>query len=321
MKLTTGQREEREGLLFKTMVYYLDVNLQFTDTEKALIAKNGWENEPLCTAPVDDGFRTNWRVAYFYKPTSFRFRTVVMRQAFEEQLVRSAAALETMLQARSGSSAPPPLPSTKRGAPEAASDRAWEMHKLGNTTGAIKMLRDALTQWGDNAEVHFTLARILAREDVVKWKLGAADQSPEQAKEIVRQWRSGSYPPLVHATVAYRLAPGDEIFRKTVGNIWGCIGCALEKTGELDDAYEAWVHCQDAESDRSDGNATESEWRSAGVLTNMMSAVEAPSTLPDAARKARAQLYRERALRAHERNRPYASLCEGLADALDPSQG
>ena len=42
MKLILNRREAKEGLIFKSTVYYLDITLETTPDEMALIKKHQW---------------------------------------------------------------------------------------------------------------------------------------------------------------------------------------------------------------------------------------------------------------------------------------
>lgn len=55
MKLTLNRREEKEtGLFKKPTVYYLDVSLEATPEEMALIRKHNWLDRVLCEVGVQE---------------------------------------------------------------------------------------------------------------------------------------------------------------------------------------------------------------------------------------------------------------------------
>jgi len=88
MKLTLDRREEREGLILKSTVYYLDVNLEATPEEMALIRKHKWDARPLFKGTFKTGAVLEFTVGGVVgKPGKFGFKTVEHLAYVESQLV------------------------------------------------------------------------------------------------------------------------------------------------------------------------------------------------------------------------------------------
>lgn len=106
MKLALKRREAREGIFIKSTVYCLDVNIEATPEEMALLRK-GWDR-PLCGGLFrgDSGMR--WNASEVVgKPTSWGFDKVTDRAHIEDQLVKNTKSLEKQLAEVAASAAGP----------------------------------------------------------------------------------------------------------------------------------------------------------------------------------------------------------------------
>lgn len=210
---------------------------------------------------------------------------------------------------------PPPLPAKRHISPEALCDEAWEIYTAGDASTAKQMLSDGLTTLGEDSDIRFTLAKILAREYKADFALGANAQTPEQASEIVSQWRSGQYLLLHHAERAHQLTPDDSTYRFVYSQNWAALGNALEKAGHFDDAFEAYATSQDIESPTSENQAAIDKH----VLVLMHKLLMQAKAANGPVDTERAALYRTRAEHARIQDKVYAFQCDQLADILDPN--
>lgn len=103
MKLTLNRREEKEGLIFKKSVYYLDVNLEATPEEMQLIKKHKWDKLPMCKGKFKTGAVIELTVGSFVgKSTQWGFSGVEYLAHVESELIESAKRLRASLEAASG---------------------------------------------------------------------------------------------------------------------------------------------------------------------------------------------------------------------------
>ncbi len=106
MKLTLDRREvEKKGLFKKSTLYFLDVDMQFSDEELALIKKHKWGDLPMCTAVFEHTQNMAWTmvVDVFTKgPKEFGFKKVEELASAESQLIESARALKSNLEGAAG---------------------------------------------------------------------------------------------------------------------------------------------------------------------------------------------------------------------------
>jgi hypothetical protein len=103
MKLTLNRREEKEGLIIKSSVYYLDVNLEMTPEEMALIKKHKWDNMPMCEGMFKTGAVIELSVRSFVgKPSQWGFKTVENLAHVESQIIENAKKLKGNLEAAAG---------------------------------------------------------------------------------------------------------------------------------------------------------------------------------------------------------------------------
>ena len=213
-------------------------------------------------------------------------------------------------------SSPPHRPITQPLSAEALCDQAWDLHTKGQNAAAQQMLVDGLQTIGEDSDIHFTLAKILAREDKARFALGANSQTVEQANEIVRRWRAAEYRTLFHAKRAYELTPNDPNYRFTYSQNWAAIGHALETIGEFDDAFEAFVTSQEIELPTHESQA-ELDKHVLFLMHTLLKQTDANGGSVD---PARATLYRARAEHARKTEKVYAFQCEQLAAKLDPTR-
>lgn len=103
MKLTLNRREETKGLVFKKPVYYLDVNLEFTDEEKQLIKKHKWERELMVGADSEvEEIKKTWPSTSALTKGglfSFKFEFVENLVYLENRLIENAKKLKGNLEA------------------------------------------------------------------------------------------------------------------------------------------------------------------------------------------------------------------------------
>jgi hypothetical protein len=103
MKLTLNRREQQEGLFRKSTVYYLDITLEVTPEERALINKHGWEDQFMAEGMFKTGIVLELNLGSFLgKPSSWGFKTTENLAYFESQLVDSARSLKEQLGAAEG---------------------------------------------------------------------------------------------------------------------------------------------------------------------------------------------------------------------------
>lgn len=98
MKLTLNRREETKGMVFKKPVYYVDVNLEFTDEEKQLIKKHKWQSnlEVGADSKVVEIKKIWPSTSALTKggAFSFKFEFVENLVYFENQLIEKAKVLK-----------------------------------------------------------------------------------------------------------------------------------------------------------------------------------------------------------------------------------
>jgi hypothetical protein len=103
MKLTLNRREEQEGIFKKSPVYYLDLNLEVTPEEMALIKKHKWDQMLLFEGRFKSGAIQEWPVGHIVgKPNSFPFAAVGDLAHVESQLIANAKKLKQQLEAAEG---------------------------------------------------------------------------------------------------------------------------------------------------------------------------------------------------------------------------
>ncbi len=98
MKLTLNRTEEQAGLFKKSTVYYLDVTLEATPEEMALIKKHKWDEMPLCEGMFQSGSVIEWTVGNVVgKPAHWGFKAVEQLAHVESQVVENAKKLKQQL--------------------------------------------------------------------------------------------------------------------------------------------------------------------------------------------------------------------------------
>jgi hypothetical protein len=104
MKLTLNRTEEQKsGLFSKSTLYNLDVFLEATPEEMALIKKHQWYNMPFC-----EGMFLASRVIEFTigdavgKPQRYSFKSVGELAHVEGQIIENAKRLKQQLEAAVG---------------------------------------------------------------------------------------------------------------------------------------------------------------------------------------------------------------------------
>lgn len=103
MKLMLNRREEKEGLIMKSSVYYLDVTIETTPEEMALIKKHKWDNTPMCEGMFKTGAVLTLSAGSFVgKSTEWGFKTVEHLAHVEDQIIENAKKLKANLQAAVG---------------------------------------------------------------------------------------------------------------------------------------------------------------------------------------------------------------------------
>jgi hypothetical protein len=103
MKLTLNRREEKEGLIMKSPVYYLDVNLEATPDEMALIKKHKWDERPICKGVFKTGAVIEFSMGHVVgKPRQWGFKKIEHLAHVEREVIESARKLKANLEAASG---------------------------------------------------------------------------------------------------------------------------------------------------------------------------------------------------------------------------
>lgn len=103
MKLTLNRREEKEGLILKSTVYYLDVNLEATPEEMALIRKHKWDEAPLCKGLFKTGAVIEFSVGNVLgKPKQWGFKKVEHLAHVEQEVIEGAKRLKANVEAAAG---------------------------------------------------------------------------------------------------------------------------------------------------------------------------------------------------------------------------
>lgn len=104
MKLTINRREAQKKSLFKTStVYYLDVNLEVTPEEMALIKKHKWGDNLVWKGVIRDSIEQDWPLRHVLgQPNSWPFDTVEHLAYVESQVIENARKLKQQLEAASG---------------------------------------------------------------------------------------------------------------------------------------------------------------------------------------------------------------------------
>ena len=101
MKLTINRREEKEGLVFKKPVYYLDVDIDVTEDERALIKKHEWEGNILAKGVMKTGIVLEYSVKNMLGKNSYPFKRAEHLAYFESELIENAKILKANLEASS----------------------------------------------------------------------------------------------------------------------------------------------------------------------------------------------------------------------------
>jgi hypothetical protein len=104
MKLILNRREEQEKKLFKTStMYYLDIKLEFTQEEVALIRKHKWDQNRIIEYQNPGGNLIWWSVGELIKEGHFGKYTSVEELAYgESQVIENAKKLKQQLEAAAG---------------------------------------------------------------------------------------------------------------------------------------------------------------------------------------------------------------------------
>jgi hypothetical protein len=104
MKLTLNRREAQEKGFFKTStVYYLDVNLEATPEEMALIKKHQWGENLMWEGVIRGGHEQDWPLKQVVgKPHSWPFDTVEHLVYVESQVIANAKKLKQQVEADGG---------------------------------------------------------------------------------------------------------------------------------------------------------------------------------------------------------------------------
>ena len=92
MKLKIDRREEKQGMIFKKMVYFLDYTVEITPEENALIKKHDWNDIPMIEyQPHNDGVVHVDKLFMILRAGNIRaFQDVTARMAYEEDLDRKS---------------------------------------------------------------------------------------------------------------------------------------------------------------------------------------------------------------------------------------
>jgi hypothetical protein len=103
MKLALNRSEGQVGLIFKKVVYYLDVSLEATPNEVALIQKHNWMRWPICESIFLADRPIEFNVGdVLGKPKHWGFRSVEELAHAEEQVISTAKKLKQQLEAVAG---------------------------------------------------------------------------------------------------------------------------------------------------------------------------------------------------------------------------
>ncbi|MDC0002848.1 hypothetical protein OAE19_00470 [Porticoccaceae bacterium] len=100
MKLILNRREAKEGLIFKSTVYYLDITLETTSDEMMLIKKHEWSEAVMGEGMFKTGIALEITVGGLAgKTTDWGFKSVEHLAYFESQIIENAKALKEQLEA------------------------------------------------------------------------------------------------------------------------------------------------------------------------------------------------------------------------------
>ena len=101
MKLTLNRREEQKKGMFSTStVYHLDVNIEVTPEEMALIKKHQWGEALMWEGVVRGGHEQDWPVKQVIgKPMSFPFDSIENLAYVESQVIENTKKLKQSLDA------------------------------------------------------------------------------------------------------------------------------------------------------------------------------------------------------------------------------
>lgn len=103
MKLILNRRETKEGLIFKSPVYYLDITLETTPEEMALIKKHEWGKKVMGEGMFKTGIAIEITVnGLAGKTTDWGFKSAEHLAFFESQVIENAKALKEQLKAAEG---------------------------------------------------------------------------------------------------------------------------------------------------------------------------------------------------------------------------
>jgi hypothetical protein len=102
MKLQINRREEKKGLIFKKPVYFIDVNLEVTPEEAALIKKHKWDSIVMAKGQVRHDFAIDWTVKNMIRSNAYQFGEIEWAADFENQVIESARKLKANLEGAAG---------------------------------------------------------------------------------------------------------------------------------------------------------------------------------------------------------------------------
>ena len=108
MKLSINRREEKKGLIFKSPVYFIDVNLEVSPQEAELIKKHKWGEDIMAKGQVKNDFAIDWSVKNVIGSKSYQFNQIEWAADFEQQVVEGARKLKANLEAAAGFTASGP---------------------------------------------------------------------------------------------------------------------------------------------------------------------------------------------------------------------
>lgn len=102
MKLMLNRTEAEEGMFKKSTIYYLDVTLEVTQEEMALIKKHWWDSLSFCEGEFKTGAVIDWTVGNVVgKLQHWGFKSAEKLAYVEAQVIESAKKLKQQLAAAS----------------------------------------------------------------------------------------------------------------------------------------------------------------------------------------------------------------------------
>jgi hypothetical protein len=102
MKLQINRREEKQGLVFKKPLYIIDVTLEVTPEEAALIKKHKWGDIVMANLQRTSKLEIPWSLKNMIGSNKYPCDEIEWAADFEQQVIESARKLKANLEGAAG---------------------------------------------------------------------------------------------------------------------------------------------------------------------------------------------------------------------------